>query len=123
MLVDDDLEHGLVADPAFLGLVPQLFDDGRSEKNRGRHLPGLGAHDDRSLAPGNVMTQVPRFEFLELRVFIPSPRCLLHTTSARPLASACTRWGVDQHSYIIAVYVEQEKRCHYPGWTPCGGKR
>ena len=69
VLVDDDLEHGLVADPAFLSLAPQLFDDGRGEKNRGRHLPGLGAHDDCSFAPGNVMSQVPCLEFLELRVF------------------------------------------------------
>src|SRR3990172_6603329 len=95
VLVDDDLEHGLVADPTFLRLASQFFDDGRGEKDRGWHLPGLGAHDNRSFAPGNVMAQVPRFEFFELRVFIPSPGCLLHTTSARPLASACTTWGLD----------------------------
>src|SRR3989441_628878 len=67
-------------------LAPQFFDDGRIEKNRGRYLPGLRAHDDRSFAPGNVMAQVPRFEFLQLCVFIPSPGCLPHKTSARPLA-------------------------------------
>jgi len=72
VLVDDDFEHSLVADPTFLSLAPQLFDDGRIEKNRGRHLPGLRAHDDRSFAPGNVMAQVPRFEFLQLRFFILS---------------------------------------------------
>jgi len=72
VLVDDDLEHGLVADPAFLRLASQFFDDGRIEKNRGRHLPGPGAHDDRGFTPGNVMAQVSGFEFLQLRVFILS---------------------------------------------------
>lgn len=64
MLMDDDLEHGLISDAALTSFCLELIDDRRIEQDQCRHLAGPRTNDYGRSAPSDILCDISAGKFV-----------------------------------------------------------